>query len=70
MIILNFRSNGKEVIVGCFQQIIKNPPEIGSVITVKHNGYYQTGTLQHPFYWRQRKDIQWEDTSRKMVYLH
>ena len=29
-----------------------NIPPLGSMITVKHNGAYTTGTLKNPVYWR------------------
>jgi len=71
-ILKQFRSNGHEVIVGCFQQIITNPPQIGSIITVQHNGFYQSGVLRYPFYWKQRNDLSWNkitQTSRNLVII-
>ena len=65
-IILNnilFRINGLESIIGCYQHVLEDPPPIGSVITVKHFGYHQNGTLRHPFYWRIRFDLSWQDIS-------
>src|SRR5689334_20460676 len=43
--------------VGCSQNVLDNPPSIGSVITVKHIGHLQNGVMRHVFYWRERKDI-------------
>ena len=57
------RTNGLESVIGCYQQIIEDPPPIGSVLTVKHFGYYQNGILRHPFYWRIRYDLSWQDIS-------
>ena len=41
-----------ECIVGCHSKIIYSPPPIGSLITVKHSGWYKNGTLRHPYFWR------------------
>jgi hypothetical protein len=51
--------------VGCPREILNNPPPIGSVITVKHSGFFSTGTLRHAFYWRQRPDILWSTISKE-----
>ena len=46
-------------IVGCHQsQIIESPPPIGSLLTIKHSGYFKNGILKHPFYWRSTGTIQ------------
>src|SRR4029077_6881185 len=37
------RPNGLKVMVECFQQDVDNPPQIGSVITVKHARTYTNG---------------------------
>ena len=71
---INFRKNGKECIVKCFQSVIDNPPSIGSIITVKHNGIFNNGTLRNAFYWRERPDISWnssidQQSERLMVLL-
>ena len=61
-----------ESIIGCYPQILEDPPPIGSVLTIKHFGYYQNGLLRHPFYWRIRVDLSWEDISncnKKLVYI-
>jgi hypothetical protein len=36
-------------------------PKIGSVITVKHSGYWSSGILRDPYFWRERTDAVWED---------
>lgn len=59
------RTNGMECIVGCTPSILSNIPTIGSVITIKHSGYYKNGTLRHAFYWRTRGDIEWEAISQE-----
>lgn len=52
-------------VVGCHRQVLEEPPSIGSVITVQHNGSYQSGTLRHPFFWRVRRDVPWEQLSQE-----
>lgn len=39
--------------VQCFQHLLDSPPPLGSIITVKHNGCYSTGTLKRPVFWRE-----------------
>ena len=46
--------------VSCFPDVLKDPPSIGSVITVKHSGVHPSGILKSPFFWRERKDIEWK----------
>src|SRR4051812_15980019 len=65
-----FRKNGKECIVGYFESTIVHLPSIGSVITVKHIGYYQNGTLRHAFYWRERPDIPVSTFPQKQILVH
>lgn len=57
------RTNGIECMVGSDLNFRDKSPPIGSVITVKHSGSYKSGALRHPFYWRQRSDIQWDTIS-------
>src|SRR6185437_11300147 len=46
-------------IVGCNQpQILDSPPTIGSLLTVKHSGYFKNGALRNPFYWRSKEFIE------------
>src|SRR5690349_18970288 len=54
-----------ECIVGCFQQVLEDPPPMGSVITVKHNGAFQNGTLRHPFFWRLKEGVHWHELSKE-----
>jgi hypothetical protein len=44
-----------------FSKCVGRSTFIDSVITVKHNGYYASGVLKHPYFWRQRKDVSWEN---------
>ena len=60
--LLYFRKNGKECIARCFQNVIDNPPSIGSIISVKHNSIFNNGTLRNAFYWRERPDIKWNSS--------
>jgi hypothetical protein len=60
--ITNFeRPNGMQVTVQAFQQIINDPPKIGSIVTVKCNGYYNNGRLKHPYFYRERPELTWEN---------
>jgi hypothetical protein len=52
-------------IIRCFEETLKVPPEIGSVLTVKHTGYYSNGRLRDPLFWRERDDINWAELSMK-----
>lgn len=38
--------------VGCSSLTLKNPPLIGSVLSIKHSGYFKNGILRHPLFWR------------------
>jgi hypothetical protein len=58
-----FRANGLEGIIRCYPQVLEDPPPIGSVLTVKHFGFHQSGALRHPFYWRLLVDLSWQDIS-------
>ena len=51
------RSNGMKCIVECFEDTLKSPPPIGSLITVKHKGCYTTGTLKKPIFWREQERL-------------
>jgi hypothetical protein len=62
--ILN-RTNGKECLVNWNSNAFEDPPQIGSVIILKHSGCYANGTLRHASYWRQREDIQWDTISQQ-----
>ena len=52
------RISGKESLVG--YSLFDLLPPIGSIITIKHSGMFQNGTLRNAFYWRHRSDILWE----------
>src|SRR5690349_11370693 len=51
--------------VWCFNSVLSNPPAVGSIITVKHAGNYANGKLKQPIFWRERKDILWNDLSHE-----
>lgn len=59
------RSNGTEVMVECLQGDVVDPPTLGSIITVKHEGTYANGKLRSPTFWRIREDINWKDAKSK-----
>src|SRR5690242_4664117 len=40
--------------VECPESLLKCPPPLGSIITVKHDGCYATGLLKRPVFWRQK----------------
>jgi uncharacterized protein (DUF427 family) len=59
---LIFRTNGKKLFVG----ITENHDEAkaikeGDVITVKHSGTNVYETLQYPKFYRERKDVTWNE---------
>jgi hypothetical protein len=54
------RLNGATLTVSCNDQVLDKPPKIGSIITVKHNGYYQNGTLKQPYFWRDFNTVSWD----------
>lgn len=60
------RENGKKSVISCFQSVMEEPPAIGSVITVKHNGFFRNGTARDAFYWRERPDIQWRSDNQSI----
>src|SRR5687768_6019561 len=54
---LFFRENGQNVIVQCYRDMMADPIPIGSTITVKYAGVYESsGKLKRPFFWRERKE--------------
>lgn len=55
--------NGGHCVVRCFQDVLDDPPSIGSIITVKHSGCYSTGILKQPVFWRERSDVVWKESS-------
>jgi hypothetical protein len=57
-----FRNNGKTVFVKIAEncEVAKSISE-GNVITVKHHGTNAYGTLQFPKFYRERKDMVWND---------
>jgi hypothetical protein len=61
----NIRTDGIELVVACTESVLTNPPPVGSVITVKHSGFYKNGTMRHPFYWRVRTNILWNHISQE-----
>jgi hypothetical protein len=66
------RPNGIQSIIPCDIHLLKDPPKLGTVLTVKHHGHYQNGILKHAYIWRERNDLSWKDVeqSRQMVYYH
>jgi len=46
------------VLVRCFQDDINNPPKLGSVLTIKHTGRFNSGKLKDPFFWRERLELE------------
>jgi len=50
-----------ECVVGCYQQIMDHPPKEGTILTVKYSGYWTSGKLKYPYFWKERHDITWED---------
>ena len=49
------RANGMSCIVRADQQVMSNPPPIGSRITVKHAGYFANKRLKQAVFWRDSK---------------
>ena len=44
--------------VGCSVDVLQHPPLLGSIITVKHDGYNTpNGAFKAPIFWRERKDL-------------
>lgn len=50
--------------VQCSVDVLMHPPSIGSVVTVKHHGFTSNGTLKAPKFWRERRDMTWETSSK------
>lgn len=38
--------------IGCKRSMIDHPPEIGSLLTIKHSDYYKNGTMRNAYFWR------------------
>jgi hypothetical protein len=71
------RSNGAQCLIGSHLQSNALPPKVGSLITVKHSGYYKNGSLRHPFAWRllcdqgnENKDLVFGAKSNHLVVLY
>ncbi len=63
------RSNGLECMVGCHPEVVDVPPKIGSLITVKHSGYFKNGALRNPFYWRNQGFLPKQDYFKSNPYF-
>jgi len=59
--------NGLQVMIQCFQQVINDPPKIGAILTVKHAGHYNNGRLKHPYFWRERNELSWEQVKSQFA---
>lgn len=59
-IILKSSPNGTQCIVQCASQTFANAPK-NVVITVQHQGFWNTGKLRYPMYYRTREDLSWEE---------
>jgi len=44
------RSCGSQCIIKCFYQVLREPPPLGSILTIKHNGHHKNGTLKNPIF--------------------
>lgn len=51
------------MLVSCAFYQLADPPMIGSVITVKHSGFNQNGTLKQPYFWKEKDTVVWQNTS-------
>jgi len=58
-------ADGIEFSVRCSPKVIVSPPPVGSVITVKYQERYSTGTLRAAHFYRERPDITWEQVQRQ-----
>mmetsp|Transcript_23095 Transcript_23095/g.32216 ORF Transcript_23095/g.32216 Transcript_23095/m.32216 type:complete len:376 (+) Transcript_23095:2-1129(+) len=57
--------DGTRCVVKCTGQVLQTPPAAGTVISVHHSGYWKSGKLKYPFFWRERKDVQWKDVAER-----
>jgi len=52
------RKNGVKCTVQILQSTLDDePPSVGAIITVKHNGSFSNGTLKRPVYWREARSV-------------
>jgi hypothetical protein len=51
--------NAETCFVRCDHQTFNNPPPVGSVITVTHEGLWNGGKLKSPQFLRTRSDLRW-----------
>src|SRR4051794_2466991 len=70
MYLILLRKSGLKVMVECFQRELDDPPEIGSIVTVKHAGTLANGKLRSPMFWRERKDVLWEEICMSQSLTH
>jgi hypothetical protein len=54
------RKDGTECKVKCTSKVYEDKIEVGTTITVKHNGVFsKSKQLKQPIFWRYRSDLQW-----------
>eukprot|EP01027_Heterolobosea_sp_BB2_P009359 GEZU01013802.1.p1 GENE.GEZU01013802.1~~GEZU01013802.1.p1 ORF type:complete len:261 (-),score=102.48 GEZU01013802.1:150-932(-) len=56
--------DGQDVVVQCSSATYAKPPEPGTIITVLHNGFLKSGKFRTPYFYRVRKDVEWQDVVR------
>eukprot|EP01114_Cavostelium_apophysatum_P003644 TRINITY_DN1370_c0_g2_i1.p1 TRINITY_DN1370_c0_g2~~TRINITY_DN1370_c0_g2_i1.p1 ORF type:complete len:645 (-),score=176.79 TRINITY_DN1370_c0_g2_i1:23-1957(-) len=54
--------NQELCVVQCSRQTISHPPKIGSIVSVKFDGIWNSGVLKYPQFYRERSDVDWADT--------
>jgi len=52
--------NNDKIMVRCDGATFQNPPPVGSIITVNHEGLYSSAKLRAPHFFRERNDITWD----------
>jgi hypothetical protein len=61
-----FRQNGITISVKCSGWEYQNPPEPGTVITIKHSGFLKKSEkMKYPFMLKVRYDLDWDQISEK-----
>eukprot|EP01124_Arcella_intermedia_P025307 TRINITY_DN4503_c2_g1_i2.p1 TRINITY_DN4503_c2_g1~~TRINITY_DN4503_c2_g1_i2.p1 ORF type:complete len:157 (-),score=39.89 TRINITY_DN4503_c2_g1_i2:584-1054(-) len=56
------QKNGMECVVKCSGWDYSFPPAPGTVLTVKHHGFFNSSQkMKYPFLWRVRTDLNWKE---------
>jgi len=57
--------NGEYCVIRCSGADFSHPPAEGTILTVKHNGHWKSGKPKYPYFYRVRRDLNWDDVVKQ-----